>query len=230
MAIIIISNLTKKFKNKKALDDINIEFLPGKIYGIFGNNGAGKTTLLDSIAHLLIPTTGEILVDDHKLGKHSKEKISFMIASGFELSRVKDFIFWYEYFFEDFDSDEALLMLKKYDISLKERVSELSKGTQEKLSVILAISRKTEVYIFDEPLTGVDPVDRIEILDLILSKSTPETTIILSTHLISETERIIDTAVFMKEGKIILNKETDEIRDETGLSIDQYYKELYKKC
>ena len=230
MNLLKIKNLTKKFDNKTILDNINLEIPKGKIVGLLGKNGAGKTTLMKSINDLLTIDSGEILFKGKKIGVSSKEHISYLPERTYldKSMRVKDVINYFTDFYKDFDSEKAYSLLKDLKLDPESRIVKMSKGMQEKLQLILVMSREADLYVLDEPLSGVDPATRDYILDTILSNFKEGSSIIISTHLISEIERILDEVVFIDEGKIVLNSSADELRNKEKTSIDEIFRRMFK--
>ena len=225
-----IKNLSKKFDNKKILDNINLDISKGKIVGLLGKNGAGKSTLIKLINGLLTIDEGEILFKGKKIGVYSKEHISYLPERTYldKSMKIKDVIDYFSLFYKDFDVDRAYTLLKDLKIDSNDRIAKMSKGMQEKLQLILVMSRKADLYILDEPLSGVDPATRDYILDTILSNFEDESSIIISTHLISDIERILDEVVFIDDGKIVLSSAADELRNKEKASIDDIFRRMFK--
>ena len=206
MELLEIKNLTKVFDKKTALKDVNLTITSGKIIGLLGKNGAGKTTLIKLINDLLTPTEGEILVKGNKVGVESKKVISYLPERTYlnKQMKVSEVIDYFLEFYDDFDDKKARKLLKDLDLDIDEKLSRMSKGMQEKVQLVLVMSRKADLYILDEPLGGVDPATRDYILDTILSNFKDNASVIISTHLISDIERILDEVIFIDKGKIIL--------------------------
>ena len=223
-------NLCKEFDNKPILQDINLKIPRGKIIGLLGKNGAGKSTLIKLINDLLIPTSGEILINGEKPGIHSKEIISYLPERTYldKEMTIKQVIKYFEEFYKNFDSEKAIKLLKDLDLDINNKISKMSKGMQEKLQLILVMSRNAELYILDEPLGGVDPATRDYILDTILSNFSEGASVIISTHLISDIERILDEVIFVDQGKIILASSADELRNKENTSIDEVFRRYFK--
>lgn len=222
-------DLSKIYGHKKALDHINLTIEKGQIIGLLGPNGSGKTTLIKLLNDLLSPDTGEVLINGKKPGVESKKVVSYLSERtylNFNM-RIKELITYFKDFYEDFDVDRANLLLQKLNLNPNDKLKTLSKGTKEKVQLIMVMSRKADLYILDEPIGGVDPAARDYILDTILTNFNENASILISTHLISDIERILDEVIFVKEGKIVLQKSTDEIR-ENGKSIDAYFREEFK--
>jgi len=228
--ILEISNLTKKYYNKVALEDINLSFERGKIYGLMGPNGSGKTTLMKVIIGLHKQTSGTVLIDGNPLSYKTKANVSYMPTENFlyDNFKVKDVVKFYEDMYSDFRTEYVLQILKDINVDTEFRVSKLSSGLVGKLKVALALSRDVDIYMMDEPLNGVDVLARDVIMDIIVKSHNENKTFIISSHLVSETEKILDSVVFLKEGKLELSGEAEELRQQHGLSIENLYKEVYK--
>ncbi len=230
MDLLVCKNLYKNYGTKEVLKDINLNIPKGKIIGLLGKNGAGKTTLIKLINDLLTPTKGEILVNGKKVGVESKKVISYLPERTYldKSMTIKNALKFFEEFYEDFDKEKANKLLKDLSLDENSKISELSKGMQEKLQLILVVSRKAELYIFDEPLGGIDPATRDYILDTILSNFNEGASVIISTHLIADIERILDEVIFINDGQIVLTSPTDELREKEGCSIDELFRRLFK--
>lgn len=228
-ALVTISNLTKKYGSKVAVEDINLEIEGGHIIGLLGSNGSGKTTLIKMLNGLLQPTNGEIIVEGNKVGPESKQVISYLPDQTYlnMNQRVSDVIDFFCDFYADFDAERAYDMLAKLKINPKDKLKTMSKGTKEKVQLILVMSRRADLYILDEPIAGVDPAARDYILNVILSNYDPEATIIISTHLISDIENILDQVLFLRDGKIVMNSSVDDIRVKEGKSVDALFREVF---
>lgn len=223
-------NVTKKFDNRKVLNDVNLKIEKGKIYGLLGKNGVGKSTLIKLINNLLTIDEGEILFNDKPIGVYSKSHISYLPERTYldKDMKVSGVIKYFEEFYEDFDTKKAYKLLKDLDIETHKKISKMSKGMQEKLQLILVMSREADLYILDEPLGGVDPATRDYILDAILSNFKDGSSIIISTHLISDIERILDDVIFIDKGKIVLTGSADELREKEKSSIDEIFRRSFK--
>lgn len=223
-------NLYKKYGKKQVLKGINLKLERGKIIGLLGPNGSGKTTLIKMANGLLTPTEGEILIDGKKPGVETK-KISAYLPERTYLNdwmKVKEMIDFFGDFYEDFDKEKAYDMLGKLKINPEDKLKTMSKGTREKVQLILVMSRNADIYFLDEPIAGVDPAARDYILDTILNNYNKNAAVIISTHIIADIERIIDEVVFISYGDIKLQKEADEIREVEGKSIDGLFREVFK--
>ena len=230
MELLECKNLCKSYDDKQVLKDINLKISKGKIIGLLGKNGTGKTTLIKLINDLLTPTSGEILINGKKPGIESKEIISYLPEKTYldREMKVKDAIKYFEEFYKNFDSEKAKRLLKDLDLDINTKISKMSKGMQEKLQLILVMSRKAELYILDEPLGGVDPATRDYILDTILSNFGEGASVIISTHLIADIERILDEVIFIDKGQIIVTSSADELRNKEKLSIDEIFRRYFK--
>lgn len=222
--------LSKVYDGFVALNEIDLEIGKGKIVGLLGANGSGKTTLIKLINGLLSPTAGSALVDGEKPGLESKKVISYLPENGFlDLNmRVDETVNYFTDFFADFDPEKAVLLLEQMEIDRKAKLKKLSKGMREKVSLILIISRRASYYILDEPIGGVDPAARDRILDTILNNFNEDATVIISTHLIADVERILDEVIFINKGKILLHEDADKLRTQRKKSIDAIFREEFK--
>lgn len=223
-------NLYKKYGRKQVLKGINLKLERGKIIGLLGPNGSGKTTLIKMANGLLTPTEGEILIDGKKPGVETK-KISAYLPERTYLNdwmKVEEMIDFFGDFYKDFHKEKAYDMLGKLKINPEDKLKTMSKGTREKVQLILVMSRNADIYFLDEPIAGVDPAARDYILDTILNNYNKNAAVIISTHIIADIERIIDEVVFISYGEIKLQKEADEIREVEGKSIDGLFREVFK--
>lgn len=230
MELLECKNLSKSFDNKKILKDVNLIIPRGKIIGLLGKNGQGKTTLLKLINDLLTPTSGEVLIEGLHPGVESKRIISYLPERTYldKEMKVIDTLNYFKEFYDNFDIDKAKKLLKDLDLDINYKISKMSKGMQEKLQLILVMSREADLYILDEPLGGVDPATRDYILDTILSNFKEGSSVIISTHLISDIERILDEVIFIDKGKIILTASADELREKEKSSIDEIFRRTFK--
>ena len=230
MNVLEINNLNKSFDNKNILKDINLSVSSGKIVGLLGKNGVGKTTLIKLINDLLTPDSGEILINGKKIGVESKKIVSYLPEKSYlnKQMKVSEVISFFQEFYDNFDADKAKRLLKDLDIDIDQRLSKMSKGMQEKVGLVLVMSRNALLYILDEPLGGVDPATRDYILDTILSNFSDGASVIISTHLISDIERILDEVVFIDRGKIILHEDADKLRNKEKSSIDEIFRRMFK--
>ncbi len=227
--MIVCEKLTKRYERTPALLNMDLQIGEGKIVGLLGANGSGKTTLIKLIAGLLKPTGGTVAIDGNRPGINSVKNISYLPEHSFlDLNmKVREAVRYYTDFFSDFDSDLAYRLLKELDVDPGVKIKKLSKGNREKAALALVISRRVGIYILDEPIGGVDPVARDRILDTILRNFHPGATVILSTHIITDIERILDDVIFLNKGQVILHEDADRLREEKGMSIDQIYREVF---
>ncbi len=230
MTLLECKNVSKSFDNKKILDNVNFEVPKGKIIGLLGKNGAGKTTLIKLINDLLTVDEGEILFKNKKIGVYSKENISYLPERTYLDKRMKvsDVIEFFSEFYSNFSTKKAYKLLKDLNLDAESRIIKMSKGMQEKLQLILVMSRDADLYILDEPLGGVDPATRDYILDTILSNFKDGSSVIISTHLISDIERILDEVIFIDKGKIVLQSDADKLRNKEKASIDEIFRRMFK--
>lgn len=231
-SLLSIQNVTRKIGHKTVLDTINLDIESGKIIGLLGSNGSGKTTLMKSIAGLLKVKQGEIKVDNVSVDTETKALVAFM-PDYFKMERnmkIKEVLSFYEDFFADFNRKKAQEMLAFMKLDENERINSLSKGMNERLALVVTLARNAKLYLLDEPIGGVDPVAREKILDAILNFYSPDSTIILSTHLIHDIESIFDEVVFIKHGQIILHENVEDIRQKRNCSVVELFKEVYEEC
>jgi ABC-2 type transport system ATP-binding protein len=228
--ILTCNNLSKMFGSKIAIDNINLEIKKGKFIGLLGPNGSGKTTFIKLCNNLLTPTSGELLIGGYKPGVETKKIVSYLPEKTYlnDWMKVSQIIDFFKDFYEDFNAEKAYDMLKRLHINPNDKLKTMSKGTKEKVQLILVMSREAELYLLDEPIGGVDPAARDYILDIIISNYNENATVILSTHLIADIEKVLDEVIFIKDGQIVLTKTVDEIRDESGKSIDALFREVFK--
>ena len=230
MNILEIKNLNKSFDNKKVLKDINLTIGRGKIVGLLGKNGVGKTTLIKLINDLLTPSSGQILINGEMVGVNSKKVVSYLPERTYlnKQLRVIEAIKYFEDFYDNFDSMKARNLLKDLNIDINCKLSKMSKGMLEKVQLVLVMSRGADLYVLDEPLGGVDPATRDYILDTILSNFNENASVIISTHLISDIEKILDEVIFIDNGEIVLQSDADKLRDKENSSIDEIFRRMFK--
>lgn len=230
MKLVNIKNLSKSYGEKKVLDNINLTITNGKIVGLLGKNGAGKTTLIKLINDLLTPTEGKILINGKSVGVETKKIISYLPERTYlnKQMKVTEVLDYFSDFYDNFDKCKALKLLKDLDLDVNMNLTKMSKGMQEKVQLVLVMSRSAYLYILDEPLGGVDPATRDYILDTILSNFKEDASVIISTHLISDIERILDEVVFIDKGKIILQSGADKLRTKENASIDEVFRKMFK--
>lgn len=230
MELLEVKNINKTFDNKEILKDINFSISGGKIIGLLGRNGAGKSTLIKLINDLLTPDSGEILVNGKKIGVETKKVISYLPERAYlnKQMKVSEVIDYFSDFYDNFDSKKAKKLLNDLDLDINQKLTKMSKGMQEKVQLVLVMSRKADLYILDEPLGGVDPATRDYILDTILSNFNEGASVIISTHLISDIERILDEVIFIDKGKIVLQSDADKLRNKEKSSIDEIFRRMFK--
>ena len=230
MNILTCSKLRKCYGRLLALDDADISIGPGRIVGLLGPNGSGKSTFIKLANGLLSPNAGEIKICGHAPGKESHALVSYLperssLPTWMSAKQLLDF---YEDFYADFRRDAAEEMLGHLGIEQTQRIKQMSKGTWEKLQLIMVMSREAKLYLLDEPIGGVDPATRDYILSTIISNYSPEASIIISTHLIADVEKILDEVIFINHGKIVMQASVDSIREEKGMSVDALFREVFK--
>lgn len=225
-----IKNVCKNYGKKEVLKDINLNLPEGKIIGLLGKNGSGKTTLIKLVNGLLSLDKGEILVDGNVVGVDSKKIISYLPERNYlnVHKKVKDIIDYFSDFYEDFDKDKAYELLGNLDIKIDDKLSTMSKGMREKVELALVMSRRAKLYILDEPMGGVDPATRDYILDTILNNFNEGASILMSTHMISDIERVLDEVIFIDDGKITRYDQADKLREKYDKSIDEIFREDFK--
>lgn len=230
MNLIKCTNLTKKFDNKTILNNINLTITENKIIGLLGKNGTGKTTLIKLINDLLTPTSGEILIEGKKPSPETKEIISYLPERTYldKTMTIKETLIFFSEFYKNFNIKKAKKLLKDLNLEENQKLSKMSKGMLEKLTLILVMSRKAKIYILDEPLGGVDPATRDYILDTILTNFDEKASIIISTHLIEDIEKILDEVIFIDKGEIVLNSPTDKLREKENKSINEIFRRYFK--
>jgi ABC-2 type transport system ATP-binding protein len=228
--IIKINNLTKSYGSLNALVNVNLELEKGKIIGLLGPNGSGKTTLIKVLTGLLKQYSGTVYIDGQLKSNKSKALISYLPDQLFFDSwmKIKDLKNYYKDMYTDFDHDRFQVLLKKFKIEDRVYIKKLSKGNQEKLQLALVLSRRAKIYIFDEPIGGVDPALRQIILDTIMNEHEPDSTVLLSTHQIYDVESLFDEVIFLKEGRVLLHKPIDELIETSGMSLLETFKEVFK--
>ena len=228
--ILECKDLTKRYGNKTALDQISFSLMPGKIIGLLGPNGSGKTTLIKLLNGLLVPTEGHLFIDGLTPGVETKKFVSYLPERTYLNSWMKvcDIIDYFQDFYENFDKARAYDMLKRLNINPSDRLRTMSKGTKEKVQLILVMSRRARLYCLDEPIAGVDPAARDYILSTIIQNYDENATIIISTHLISDVENILDDVVFIQNGHIRMVDSVENIRFNQGKSVDALFREVFK--
>ena len=230
MEILKCINLTKKFDNKTILNNVNLTIKKNRIVGLLGMNGAGKTTLIKLINDLLTPTSGEILICGKRPCPLTKELVAYLPERTYldKTMTIEETLIFFSEFYNNFDVKKARKLLKDLNLDQKQKLSKMSKGMLEKLTLILVMSRKAKLYILDEPLGGVDPATRDYILDTILTNFDEGASIIISTHLIQDIEKILDDVIFIDKGEIVLNSSCDSLREEENASINEIFRRYFK--
>ena len=231
MGVLLECNgLTKRYGQKTAIDNLSVTMGSGRIIGLLGPNGSGKTTLIKMINGLLKPTQGELRIDGEAPGVHTHGIISYLPDRNYFNKRMKvsQVLDMFSDYYSDFNRDKANAMLADLQINPEMKLRTLSKGTLEKVQLILVMSREAKLYILDEPIAGVDPAARDYILRTIISNYNPEATVLISTHLISDIEQILDDVIFLKNGHIELFAPVDEIREQEGKSVDALFREVFR--
>ncbi len=228
--IIKLENVVKRYGKKEALKGINLDIPKGKIVGLLGPNGSGKSTMIKLLNGLLQPDEGNIEISGMKPSIETKKIVSYLPERTYlsEWMKMKDLLKFFSDFYEDFDLEKAEEMIEALNINVDEKIKDMSKGTKEKVQLILVMSRNADVYILDEPIGGVDPAARSFIMRTILQNFSEESTLIIATHLISEIENICDEIIFLSYGEIKLQGNVDEIREEKGKSIDALFREEFR--
>lgn len=228
--ILRVNNVTKSYGRFQALDNVSLTLQSGKIIGLLGPNGSGKTTLIKIINGLLKDYQGQILVDGQKIGVHSRQVISYLPDDNYfqDWMYVKDVLNIFNDLYTDFDRENCLTLMKRFDLNPQMKIKAMSKGMKEKFQLCLVMSRKAKLYILDEPIAGVDPASREVILDVILNNYDPDALVLISTHLISDLETIFDEVIFLKDGKIVLHQDSELLRQERKQSIDEVFREEFR--
>lgn len=223
-------SLTKKYSALTALNNVDLSLERGRIIGLLGPNGSGKTTLIKLINGLLVPSSGQILIDGREPGVETKKIVSYLPERTYlpDWMRVSEAINFFQDFYGDFDKKKAYDMLERLNLDPQKRLKSLSKGTKEKVQLILVMSRQADLYCLDEPIGGVDPAARDYILNTIISNYNENATVIISTHLISDIEQVLDEVVFIKDGNVTLHSSVDDVRSKEGKSVDSLFREVFR--
>lgn len=227
------NGLVKDYGGGVGLLGVDLKLPAGKIVGLLGTNGSGKTTLLKLIAGILTPTAGGLSVCGEKIGVETKAMVSYLPERTYlnDWMKVEQIIDYFADFYEDFSREKAYAMLKSLEVDPKRKLKTLSKGTKEKVQLVLVMARNARLYLLDEPIAGVDPVAREFILDTILSNYNREATVLVSTHLISDVEKVLDSFIFVRNGKIIMQGDVANVREAYGgKTLDEIFREVYKQC
>ena len=229
MYVLECKDLSKSYGSKRALERVNLQLGAGRIVGLLGPNGSGKTTFIKLAEGLLQASEGQLLIEGQSPCAATKAKIAYLPDRDFlpDHMTVAQLLGFYSDFYKDFDMERAELMLKNLGINKTHRMKKLSKGTKEKVQLILVMSRNAQLYILDEPIAGVDPAARDYILKTIISNYNEDATIIICTHLIADIESVLDEVVFLKEGRVVLHRNADELREENGKNIDGLFREVF---
>lgn len=229
-AVISAKELSKRYGSTRALDGLSLELPQGKIVGLLGPNGSGKTTFLKLAAGLLTPTAGTVQVCGQPVGPETKAMVSYLPDKSYlnKNQKIREILDFFQDFYADFDRARAEKMLQALAIDTNAKLKTLSKGNQEKVQLVLVMSRKAKLYLLDEPIGGVDPAARDYILNTIITNYDPGATVLISTHLIGDVERVLDEFIFLSQGKVIRQGSTDEVREETGTSLDELFREVFK--
>ncbi len=222
--------LTKRYGNTVALSDVSFTLESGKIVGLLGPNGSGKTTLIKILNGLLTPTDGAVYVDGDLPGPKTRAKVAYLPDNIYLNSwmTVKQIVEYFQDFYEDFSAECAYEMLFRLNIAPNQRLKTLSKGNKEKVCLILVMSRQAKLYVLDEPIAGVDPAARDYVISTIINNYNPEATVLISTHLIADIEQVLDEVLFIHQGRVILQKTVDDIREENGKSVDELFREVFR--
>lgn len=229
-AIYQVKDLTKNYGHKTALNQVSFEILPGRLVGLLGPNGSGKTTLLKLSAGMLTPSAGQVLIGGQTPGVFTKAITAYLpdrMALPTEM-RVDDVVNLFADFYADFDMVKASHMLADLKLDPRQRIGAMSKGTQEKAELCLIMSRSAKLYLLDEPLGGVDPAAREYILNTILRNYNEDAAVVISTHLVEDVERMLDEALLLREGQLLAHRAVDELREESGMSLDEYFRHIFR--
>ena len=229
-ALISCQGLSKSYGRKRALEGLDLEVGRGRIVGLLGPNGSGKTTLIKLLCGLLRPTTGVLTVDGQRVGPETKAEISYLPDRMYFANwmRAVDLFDLFRDFYRDFDYEKAMAMCRSLGVEPRDKLKTMSKGTKEKVQLALVMARKAQLYLLDEPIAGVDPAARDFILRTILTNYNEEGTVLISTHLIADIEKVLDEAIFLKEGRIMLHETVDNIRETQGKSVDALFREIFR--
>ncbi len=228
MSIITVSSLNKSYGKKKVLEDVSFEIEEGAIVGLLGPNGCGKTTLIKILTGLIKDHTGTVRIDNEEPGPYTKSIVAYLPDRSAipDWMRPVDAVNYFADFYKDFDKEKAIQMIKDFELDEKQKLKSMSKGQQERFNLILIMCRKAKLYILDEPLGGLDPATRGKVLDLILSNYAKNATVLISTHLISDVERIFDRVLMISKGNVIVNSHVNELR-EKGKTVEEVFKEVF---
>ena len=230
MPIFECRNLSKDYGGVQALSGVNLAIEPGRIVGLLGPNGSGKTTMIKLANGLLTPSSGEVLIDGHRPDRETKKIVSYLPERNFiplwmDVTGLMDF---FGDFYEDFRRDAAEKMIEHLGIDPKQKIKEMSKGTREKVQLIMVMSRAARLYLLDEPIGGVDPATRDYIINTIIGNYDPQAAVVISTHLIADVENALDDVIFINRGQIVLQASADDVREKNGKSVDAYFREVFR--
>lgn len=228
--LIVCRGLSKAYGPKVALSGVDLEVGRGRIVGLLGPNGSGKTTLIKLLCGLLQPTTGILEINGQHIGPATKAQVSYLPDRMYfaDWMKATDLFDLFRDFYQDFDYDKALAMCRSLGVEPKDRLKSMSKGTKEKVQLVLVMARKAQLYLLDEPIAGVDPAARDFILHTILTNYNEDGTVLISTHLIADIEKVLDEVIFLKSGRIMLHSTVDDIRERQGKSVDALFREIFK--
>ena len=228
--VLTATGLTMRYHNTTALDSLNLDLPQGRIIGLLGPNGSGKTTFIKLAAGLLTPKSGSLTICGEAVGTGTKSLVSYLPDRHYfsKGRKIRELLDYFQDFYADFDRSRAEQMLSALNINQNSRIKALSKGNQEKVQLVLVMSRRAKLYLLDEPIGGVDPAARDYILNTIISNYDPEATVLISTHLIADVERVLDEFIFLYNGKVIRSGSAEDVREETGKSLDELFREVFR--
>lgn len=228
--ILECKGLTKKYGDKCALNNIDLSINRGRIVGLLGPNGSGKSTIIKLANGLLLPRSGGIYINGEEPGVNTKKIVSYLPERSYlsDWMKVSDIIKFFQDFYSNFNVSKAYEMLKRLNISPEDKLKTMSKGTKEKVQLILVMSREADLYLLDEPIGGVDPAARDYILNTIISNYSENATVVISTHLIADIEKVLDDVIFINQGNVVMSAAVDEIREEKGKSVDDLFREVFR--
>jgi len=228
--ILECKGLTKKYGDKCALNNIDLSINRGRIVGLLGPNGSGKSTIIKLANGLLLPSSGGIYINGEEPGVNTKKIVSYLPERSYlsDWMKVSDIIKFFQDFYSNFNVSKAYEMLKRLNISPEDKLKTMSKGTKEKVQLILVMSREADLYLLDEPIGGVDPAARDYILNTIISNYSENATVVISTHLIADIEKVLDDVIFINQGNVVMSAAVDEIREEKGKSVDDLFREVFR--
>ena len=230
MPIFECKDLSKNYGGVQALDRVSLSVEPGRIVGLLGPNGSGKTTIIKLANGLLTPTSGQVRIDGMAPGAETKRIVSYLPERNYLplWMTAQQQVDFFADFYADFDRERAADMLARLGVPMKQKIKEMSKGTREKVQLILVMSRRAKLYLLDEPIGGVDPATRDYIINTIIGSYDSEASVIISTHLIADVEQALDDVIFISQGRIVLQSSVDDIREKNGQSVDALFREVFK--